>query len=597
MPARGAVATRAAGAEIRRGFAPSVAVSWGRLTELKILAPVLALLMLALLVMLPLLTMLVASLRPPGTLPFDHAAIIFTNFTSVFSAPDTAPMLRNTAIYAIVPIFIALPLAFGLAFLTERTDLPLRDAVYSAMFIPISIPVFASAMSWFLLLGPRAGTLNMWLRLIFGLDTREGPFNILSLEGMIFVHAIGIIPSMWLILISVLRVMDPALEEAASVSGANRLRSMIFVTVPLMAPGILAIIILFTVAGLESLETPLALGRPAGVEVMATRVYDLLHLSTGAGFAYGPPATIGLLGLVFGIIGISLYLYFTRRASKYVVITGKAYRPRLIRLGRWKYAALAAIAFYMTLQVVLPFGMLVVTSFQRFYQPLAPGSNIVWTANNYVSMLDYRFFGQYFLNTIGVSVGAATVTMLVVSFFSWQIVRWPSKLTQAVNFLAFMPLAIPGVISGLAFFLLFIGTPLYGTLILLVLAFLSRFLAYGTRLMHSAQVQIHKELEEAAVTAGVPYLKTFLWINLRLLLPAFFNGWLWVLTHAARDFTTPLMVASASSLLASNIIFGRYSDGKFSESAAMMVALVLFNVCAVVAGRKWIVRAVSGSQQ
>jgi iron(III) transport system permease protein len=168
-------------------------------------------------------------------------------------------------------------------------------------------------------------------------------------------------------------------------------------------------------------------------------------------------------------------------------------------------------------------------------------------------------------------------------------------LTRAVNVLAFTPLAIPGVISGLAFFLLFIGTPLYGTLILLVLAFVSRFLAYGTRLMHSAQVQIHSELEEAAVTAGVSYVRTFFSINLRLLLPAFCNGWLWVLTHTARDFTTPLMVASASSLLASNLIFGRYADGKFPESAAMMVALVLFNVCAVVAGRKWIVRAIGAT--
>jgi iron(III) transport system permease protein len=413
---------------------------------------------------------------------------------------------------------------------------------------------------------------------------------------MIFVHAIGIIPSMWLILISVLRLMDPALEEAAFVSGASRVRSTLFVTVPLMAPGILAIIILFTVAGLESLETPLALGRPAGVEVMATRVYDLLHMPTGMGFAYGPPAALGLLGLMIGVVGIGLYLYFTRRASKYVVVTGRAYRPRIVKLGNWKYVALGAIAAYLVLQVVLPFGMLVATSLQRFYQPLAPGSTIVWTTNNYVSMLDYRFFGQYFVNTILVAASAATVTMVLVSFLAWQVVRWPTRLTQAVNVLAFLPLAIPGVISGLAFFLLFIGTPLYGTLILLVLAFLSRFLAYGTRLMHSAQVQIHKELEEAAVTAGVPYLRTFVTINLRLLLPAFFNGWLWVLTHSARDFTTPLMVASASSLVASNIIFGRYADGKFPESAAMMVALVLFNVCTVIVGRKWIVRAVSAAR-
>jgi iron(III) transport system permease protein len=262
-------------------------------------------------------------------------------------------------------------------------------------------------------------------------------------------------------------------------------------------------------------------------------------------------------------------------------------------LGRWKYAALGAIGGYLVLQVVLPFSILAATSFQRFYQPVAPGSNIVWTANNYLGMLDWRFFGQYFANTIVVSVGAATATMLLVTLFAWQIVRWPSRLGRVINVLAFLPLGIPGVISGLAFFLLFIGTPLYGTLALLVLAFLARFIAYGTRLMQAAQVQIHAELEEAALVSGVSYLRAFLRVNLRLLLPAFFNGWLWVLVHAARDFTTPLMVASASSLLASNLIFGRYQDGKFPESAAMMVVLVIFNSCLVFGGRKWLVRALS----
>jgi iron(III) transport system permease protein len=281
----------------------------------------------------------------------------------------------------------------------------------------------------------------------------------------------------------------------------------------------------------------------------------------------------------------------TRRASRYVVVTGKAYRPRPLKLGRWRYVALAVVSGYLVLQVGLPFSILLATSFQRFYQPLVPGAAMSWTANNYLSMLDYRFFGQYFVNTIVVSLGAATLTMLLVSFLAWQLVRWPSRLTQMLNVLAFLPLAIPGVISGLALFLLFIGTPLYGTLVLLVIAFLARFLAYGTRLMHSAQLQIHRELEEAAVVSGVPYLRTFVWVNLRLLLPAFLNGWLWVLTHAARDFTTPLMVASASSLLASNVIFGRYADGKFPESAAMMVVLVLFSACAVLIGRKWLAQA------
>src|ERR1051326_2421663 len=563
------------------------------LGDLRRTTPALSLMVLALLVILPLLVMLIASFRPAGTFPLDPGPLLLSNFADAYFTPNSLVMLGNTAVFASVPLLFAVPMAFGLAFLTERTDLPLRGFIYSAMFVPMSVPIFASAMSWFLLLGPRAGTLNMWIRTLFGLDMREGPFNILTLQGMVFVHALGIVPSIWLILISVLRSMDPALEEAAAVSGANRWRTTLVVTVPLMMPAIPATLILFIVAGLESLETPLALGTPAGIEVLSTRVYDLLHLPTGAGFAYGPPAATGLLALVVGLVGISLYMRLTRRASRYVVVSGKAFRPRVIRLGRWKYAALGAIGAYLLLQVALPFSILVATSFQRFYQPVAPGSNIVWTANNYLGMLDWRFFGQYFANTIVVSVGAATATMLLVTLLAWQIVRWPSRLGRVINVLAFLPLGIPGVISGLAFFLLFIGTPLYGTLALLVLAFLARFIAYGTRLMQAAQVQIHAELEEAALVSGVSYLRAFLRVNLRLLLPAFFNGWLWVLVHAARDFTTPLMVASASSLLASNLIFGRYQAGKFPESAAMMVVLVIFNSCLVFGGRKWLVRALS----
>jgi iron(III) transport system permease protein len=443
-----------------------------------------------------------------------------------------------------------------------------------------------------LLLGPRAGTLNQWIRLIFGLDVRDGPINIFTMEGMIFVHALGIVPSMWLLLISVLRNMDPTLEEAAAATGASRWSIIRHVTAPLMKPGLLSIIVLFTVVGLESLETPLALGKTAGIDVLATRVYDLLNSTTGQGVQYGQPAALGVFGLAIGIIGISFYMRLIRAASRYTVITGKAYRPRIIPLGRWRWVAVAFVMLFMLVKVVIPFAVLLATSFQRFYQPLVPGVNIAWTTANYESMLDWRFFGQYALNSLIVAVAAATITMLLVSFFAWQLVRWPSPLTRLVNVLAFMPLAIPGVISGLAFFLLFVGTPLYGTLILVTLAFTANYIAYGTRLMHSAQVQIHRELEEAALTAGVGHVRSFFYINLRLLLPAFVNGWLWIFVNSSRNFTIPLMVASASAQTVANMIFGRYAGGNFPISAAMMIALVTVNVLAVVVGRKWISRAI-----
>ncbi len=573
---------------------PSTRSAWrlDRIFRIQVAAPLIALIILTVLVVVPLIVMAIASFRPANSKPLGFDAFVLSNYIDVFGHPSTLTMLRNTVVYAVGSMIIGVPIAFTIAFLTERTDMPFRTSMYTLMFIPLSIPPFATALGWVLLLGPRAGTLNQWARQIFGLDIREGPVNIFSMEGMIFVHALGIVPSMWLLLISVLRNMDPTLEEAAAATGASRWKTIRHVTGPLMTPGLLSIIVLFTVVGLESLETPLALGKTAGIDVLSTRVYELLNPATGAGVQYGQPAALGMFGLLVGIIGIAFYMRLVSAASKYTVITGKAYRPRVIPLGRWRWVALGFVMLFMLIKVVIPFIVLLATSFQRFYQPLVPGVNIVWTMSNYESMLDWRFFGQYALNSLIVALVASTITMLLVSFFAWQLVRWPSPLTRLVNILAFMPLAIPGVISGLAFFLMFIGGPLYGTLILVSLAFTANYIAYGTRLMHAAQVQIHRELEEAALTAGVSYVRSFFYINLRLLLPAFVNGWLWIFVNSSRNFTIPLMVASAGAQTVANIIFGRYSGGNFPIAAAMMVALVTVNILAVLIGRKWITRAI-----
>lgn len=554
------------------------------------LAPTVALIILFVLVVLPVILMVLASLRPPNTFPLEGTEFTLNNF-NIFTAPGTGVMLQNTLIYAVGGMILALPIAFTLAFLTERTDLPMRDWVYAMMFIPASIPTFATALGWVLLLGPRAGTLNQWIRIIFGLDISEGPFNIFSMHGMVFVHVIGIVPAMWLILIGMFRNMDPALEESAATAGAGRLRSIRQVTAPLMFPGLMAAVILFLVSGLEALETPLALGRSAGIDVLATRVFDLVNQTTDQGFAYGPPATLGMLGLSAGMVGIWLYMWLVRHAEKYAVVTGKGYRPRLIKLGRWGYVILGMIFIYLFLRIVLPTSILVATSFMKFYQPMVPGVNIVWTLTNWEELLDYRFFGRYVVNTIIVALGAATAVMMLSTFFAWQVTRWPGKATRLVNALAFMPLSIPNVISGLAFLILFITSPLYGTLLLIVLVFTANALAFGTRLMHAAQLQIHKELEEASLVAGVGYLPTFLFINLRLLFSAFVNGWLWTFANVTRNFTTPLMVATAGTLLAANEIYGRFFQGDFPTSSAMMVFLIAFNVIIVLGARRWIVRA------
>jgi iron(III) transport system permease protein len=575
--------------EVRR---PTLA----RLTRPNVVLPLIAIAILSFFVILPLSIMVLASVRPVGTLPFEAGPFTLDAYSRAYTSYGMMTVVKNTLVFATGTVAIGLPIAFMFAYFTERTDMPMRNAMYSLMFIPMSIPVFATALGWVLLLGPRAGTLNQYIRLIFGLDTNEGPFNIFSMEGMIFVQSLGLVPSMWLFLVSVLRNMDPGLEEAGSVSGASKLTILRKVTLPLMRPGVGAVLIFFFIVTVESLELALAIGPTAGIQVLSTKIFFAIFPESTQGVDYAVPAAFGMIGLAMGVIGITFYMYLIRQSSKYAVVTGKAYRPKTVRLGKWRWVALGIILMYMLIKVIIPMGILVLTSFLKFYQPPVPKvwDSMVWTLANYEDLLSYRFFGRYFLNTVITAVGAATVTMILVSFFSWVVVRFPSRLTKAVNVLAFMPLAIPGVISSLAFFLMFIGTPFYGALPILVAAFAARYIAFGTRVMHSAQLQIHRELGEAAMVSGVGVIKTFFFIDLRLLIPAFMNGWLWVLTHAAKDFSVGLILASASSLLVGNVIYGAFQGGDFPISAAMMTVLVVFNLSIVLAGRRWITKAVRG---
>ena len=569
------------------------------LLQVGVLGPLIVIAILSFYVVIPLVLTVLASFRPPGVLPTELGAFTTSAYVRAFTGADFVPIITNTLLYAAGGVILGLPIAFGFAFLTERTDMPLRHWMYTLMFIPMSTPVFATALGWVLLLGPRAGTVNQWIRIITGSDATDGPFNIFTLEGLIFVHVLGGIPTMWLFLISVLRSMDPALEEASSTAGGTNWSTMKRVTIPLMLPGVAAVFVYFFITGIESLELPLALGPTAGVQVLATKIFFTILPSANIETDYGVPAAFGMLALVMGLIGISFYLYLVRRAARYAVVTGKGYRPKLIQLGKWKYLAVGLVGLYIVVKVILPFSILFTASFLKFYVPLVPETwgHLNWTLDNYDRILDYRFFGRFFVNTIIVAVSAAMTNMVFVTFIAWLIVRYPSRLTRFVNVLAFLPLAIPGTISTVALFLMFIGTPLYGTLPLMVLAFAARFTAFGTRLMHSAQLQIHRELEEASLVSGAGVIKTFFTINLRLLIPAFLNGWLWILVHAAKDFSVALLLASGASALIGNVIYSSFTAGDFPRASSQMVILIAFNLVLVVFGRRWIRRAVGGEQR
>ena len=553
-----------------------------------------ALLIVGGLVLAPLVVLVIASFRPDGILPLSEGSYTLENYAQLGNTGTTRTVLINTVVYGVGSLALALPIALVLAFLTERTNLPGRNLFYTLLVVAMALPSFATSFGWVLLAGPRAGILNEYFRYAIGSSSREGPLNIFTMEGMIFVTGIAVVPSMWLLLASVVRNMDPALEEAGATSKAHWRAVLRQITVPLMTPGIAAVAVYYAIGIMDSFEIPLTIGLPARIQVLSTRIF---LVATGIGedtFAYGGAAALGMVSVVFAFLGILLYLRLVRRASRYTVVTGKAYRPRLINLGRWRYTALALVLIYLLAAEILPLLTVVYASFLNFYAPPVPGnfSNISWTLDNYLRFLDSKTFRLALINTVIVVTAAATVTMILVTVVSWTAVRVRGVIPYTTNVLTFLPLSIPNIITVLAFLLLFIGTPLYGTLALLVIAFVARYLAYTTRLMYAALLQLHKELEEVSYTSGVGVTATFIYITLRLLLPAFINGWLWVITHAARDFSTPLLLATSGTVVLANLIWGDYNAGRHPESASVIVILVVALAVIVFASRRWLGRPV-----
>lgn len=534
------------------------------------------------LVIVPLLAMVLMSFRPLNALPLDWTGgFTLSWYPEVFMDPATYRLLWNTFKYAFATIALALPIALFLAWLVERTDLPGKDWLYSLMFIPLIMPGFFTAIAWIQLAGPNAGALNVYLRDLLDLAVYRGPLNIFTFWGMVFVTALGVVPPMWLILLSLFRNMDPSMEEASAIAGSSHLSTFRRITLPLLRPGILSVLIYYTLILTEIFEIPVILGLTAGYHVLSVQIF----LKTTGGEtteglpAYGLASTYGIIALLLGVLLITLYLFAVRRQEKFAVVTGKGYRPSIIPLGNWKFLCVGLVATYMLFKVVLPVLIVAWTSLHGYYQaPSWKGLSTI-TLDNYRNLWRAPQVASMLFNSAVVPTVSAFATMFLATLIAWLAVRRPAKITRIVNALTFLPLAVPGPVLALGILVLYIRMPLpiYGTLWILILAFTTRYLSFSTRLMHSAQLQIDKSLDEASYTSGATQMKTFFHINLRLLMPAFFNGWIWVFAHSIRDFTVPLFLATGTTAMIANAIYQRNLLGD-TEIASTYMMLMFFAI-------------------
>jgi iron(III) transport system permease protein len=555
-----------------------------RLQSLEHLVPPLVAVVALLLVATPLLTVTVASFRPGLTLPFQSGQWTSENFVTAFGSAFTYRLLLNTFLYTFVSLTIGLSIALIFAWLVERTDMPYAGSIYMLLLIPMAIPSLLKALGWVLLVGPRQGVINLLIRNVVGLDTAVGPFNIYSFTGMVFLTALSFVPTMFLMLGPLLRNIDPSFEEAAETSGVATLNTLRKITLPLISPGILAVVMYFVIVMIESFEIPLAIGLNANFPVLSLQIYTSVRGSALP--EYGLASAYSFLGLVLGVVLLYAYRNATANAQRYAVITGKGYSQRRFRLGRGKYLALGFIGLYFFLAVILPVGVLLWSSLLDFYRPPS------WAALEHISFKNYLGIFRSprlilaALNTCILFLSAATLSVVLSLLISWVIQRSGARFTAVLDNAVFLPLAVPSIVIALGVMLFYISTPLWGTIWIIVLGQIIRYLPFGTRTINAALVQIHGELEEAAWASGASRLTTLRKIILPLLLPALGNAWLWVAVHSMRDFTFPLMLISYTNVVITSLLWSLWERGAMTEMSALAVLLILCSVVFSVATRR-----------
>ena len=500
------------------------------------------------------------------------ARFTFGNYLEAYGSSETWTLLRNSLGFAVGASLFSFVVGAGLAWMNERTNTPFKTLFYGLSVIPLIIPSVLFTVSWILLASPKIGIINLVLKDLLGLEHHV--FDIYSLWGMIWVDGLHYSPMAFLLMSAAFRAMDPALEESAMMSGANVLQVAWRVTLKLTWPAIFATILILFVRSIESFEVPALLGLPVGIEVFTSSTYEAVHrYPSQVGLASAYAVTL----LLITSVGVYLQSRLSSRGSKYATMTGKGFRPRQIDLGRWRYLTAGIFITYFLLIVVLPFAVLVWSSFQKFYS--VPS----WKALHNLTLDPYRFIVTYpslvrsVWNSLFLAFGTATIIMLVTSVICWIVVKTKLPGRWLLDNVASLPLVFPGLVLGLSIMIFYLNVDIgvYGTIWILFIAYVTRFMPYGLRYNTTSMLQIHKELEESAAMSGASWGTTFWRVILPLLKPGLVAGWIYIMLLSIRELSSSILLYSPGTEVVSVVIWELWENGQYVELSALGVMFIL----------------------
>jgi iron(III) transport system permease protein len=511
----------------------------------------------AALVLAPIIAVVVGAMQ-------DSSGVSMRWLTNVLSSTR---VIGNTMLVGVATTALSILIGGALALVLVRIDTPGRSVLEELVILPLYVTPLLTAIAWSWLGSPRGGLINLFGREVLGAS--QGLVNLHGPAGVVFVSALAYAPLPFLLIAAALRAMDPALEESARVHGAGAGGAFARVSLPLVLPAALGSAILVFVQAIGLFSVPAVLGMPSGFYVAGTEIYRLLNNYPPR---VGQAAAWGLLLLAITAALVWLQGAILERRS-FVTVTGKAFRPRILPVGPIRYAFAAGAWLYVTAAVMLPVLTLIWAALVNFL-----------TVDLKLMAFDLRHF-EYVLftypktyiaaqNSLLLGIATATIVCGLGLGVSWVVVRTRIRGRGFLDQVSMMPLALPSIVLALGLLWTYVGltlVPIYGTIVILLVAYVTHYLPFGVRAASGALRQLHPELEDAARIAGASLVKTLRFVVLPLTRPTLVATWTLLFVLAMQEVSASILLYTSRTTVLSVAVFDLWEAGNVNALAALSV--------------------------
>ena len=504
----------------------------------------------------------------------SESGVTLAHFRDALSSRLYVQALRNSLVLGAATAVLSVAVGLPLAWAVSRTNVPAKRFIHLTAIVSYLTPPFLTAIAFVNLFSPRAGLINRFFRDVLGMPALT--FDVFSMAGLILVTVPHTFPFVYLLAASALETVDSSMEESAQILGAGRLRTALAVTGPLVAPAVLSGALVAFVNAIALFGSQAIVGLPGRVFTLPTRIYALFDYPPQYGLA-------SALSLIFVALTVAaLYLqrgYLARRS--YVTLGGKGSRPRLVDLGSARWGVLAFCVAVFIVAVAAPYLTLLAVSISKSWG-LQFWQNLTLQHYRFV-LLEYDVTRRAILNSLILASATATLAVLIGSFVGWLDLRTALPGRKLLDYASLVPLGLPGIVVAVALiqFWLRVPLPIYGTLLIILLAYTGRFIPLGVRSANAAFRQIDPSLEETARVTGAGWLRTFRSVTLPLARPGLFAGWLLVFVPALQELSASVLLFSSGSITLAVAVYNLYETGALGPVAALAIVTMLIITAAI----------------